>query len=214
MRAFLTAVAMLGLSLAPNASHAQKQFEGVITYDVNTGHKPHSAIVTAKGKRLRAEEWDEQGKPGTTGTILINAKGEFIMATPERKVFMRPGGGELRLDKPTHAWTFTKTGRSDTVLGNSCEYYTMHNTKSSKEQDTDLCIATTMGTVSVIPSRTFPGIDGQAQFPQGFLVLKSVDKNGKVLAVATKIDRHPVDDTLFEVASDWREMGIGAPTRP
>jgi len=214
MRPHLTAVVMLGVSLAPNASRAQKQFEGVITYEVHTSREPHSAIVTAKGKRLRAEGWDEQGKPGTSGTILINAKGEFIMATPERKAFMRPGGGELRLDSPTHAWTFTKTGRNDTVLGNACDYYTMHNTKSSREQDTDLCITTTMGTIAVIPSRTFPGIDGQAQFPQGFLVLKSVDKNGKVLAVATKIDRHPVDDKLFEVAPDWREINLGAPGRP
>ncbi|HEY6829016.1 MAG TPA: DUF4412 domain-containing protein [Gemmatimonadaceae bacterium] len=208
MRTYRTAIAMLGLSLAPYTSHAQKPFEGVINYEVYTSREPHSATVTVKGKRLRAENWDEQGKRGTGGTILINAKGEFIMATPERKVFMRPGGGELRLDSPTHAWTFTKTGRSETVLGNSCDYYTMHNTKAS-EPDSDLCIATTMGTISVIPSRTFPGIDGQSQFPNGFLVLKSVDKSGKVLAVATKIDRHSVSDDLFEVPSDWREIDLG-----
>jgi len=213
MRSYRTAAAMLGLSLAPHASRAQKPFEGVITYEIYTSRQPHLATVTAKGKRLRAEDWDEQGKRGTTGTILINAKGEFIMATPERKAFMRPGGGELRLESPMHAWTFMKTGRSETVLGNACEYYTMHNTKAS-EPDSDLCIATNMGTVGVIPSRTFPGIDGQAQFPQGFVVLKSVDKNGKVLAVATKIDRHPVDDGLFEVAPDWKEINTGARGRP
>jgi hypothetical protein len=214
MRAYVSAVAILGLSLAPHSSRGQKPFEGIITYDVYTGREPHSATVTAKGKRLRAEGWDEQGRQGTTGTILINAKGEFIMATPERKVFMRPGGGELRLDSPTHAWTFTKTGRNDAVLGSSCDYYTMHNTRSSKEQDTDLCISTTLGTIGVIPSRTFPGVEGLAQFPQGFVVLKTVDKNGKVLAVATKIDRHPVDEKLFEVESDWREISLGAPGRP
>jgi hypothetical protein len=204
MRAYQTAAAILALSLAPHASNAQKQFEGVITYDVYTGRDPHTATVTAKGKRLRAEGWDEQGKRGTSGTILINAKGEFIMATPESKLFLLTGGGELRLDNPTRAWTITNTGPGDKVLGNSCDYYTMHSTRAS-EQDTELCITTTMGTVSVVPSRTFPGIDGQAQFPNGFLVLKTVDKNGKVLAVATKIDRHSVSDDLFEVSSDWRE---------
>ena len=208
MRTYRTAAAMLGLSLAPHALCAQKQFEGVITYEMQTKAQPRTAIVTAKGTRVRAEGWDEGGRRNTVGTILINAKGELLLVTPEHKAYMRPGGGELRLDSPPHAWTFTKTGRSETILGNSCEYYTMHNTKAP-EPDADLCITTSLGLISVIPGKMFAGVDGQAQFPKGFVVLKSVDKSGKVIGVATKIDRHPVSDELFEVPSDWREVNTG-----
>lgn len=204
---------MIGLSFAPRAMRAQKDFEGTITYDVYTRSQPHTSVVTAKGMRLRAEGWDEEGKGQESGTVLVNAKGELLIVIPDRKMYLRVGSGELRLDNPTHAWTFTKTGRSETILGNSCDYYTMHNTKA-KDKDHDLCITTSMGTVSMIPGKTFAGPDAHAQFPSGFVVLKSMDKDGKVLAVATKIDRHAVNDDLFEIGPDWKDINSLRGGRP
>ncbi len=201
-------LAMLASALAPRPLQAQRQFEGVITYEIYTRRQPQTAVVTAKGLRLRADGWDEGGRGRESGTVLVNAKGEVIMAMPEHKAYLRVGSGDARLDNPPHAWTFTKTGRSETVLGNSCDYYTIHNTKAP-DTDHDLCITTSMGSVNIIPGRTLAGPDAHAQFPNGFLVLKAVDKNGQLVGVVTKIDRHPVSDDLFEVGSDWREMNTG-----
>ena len=208
----IVSVAAGALPFSPAELVAQNQFEGVVTYAVYTQRQPQTSVVTAKGTRLRAEGWDEGGNGAEGGVLLVNAKGDVIMAMPEQKMYVRPGA-RMPLDKPTHAVTFTKTGRSDSILGQSCEYYTMHN-PAAPEEDRDLCITTSLGTIAMIPGKLFAGAEGRAQFPNGFLVLKSVDNKGKVLAVATKIDRHPIDDGVFEIAPDWKEIGVGARGRP
>ena len=135
---------------------------------------------------------------------MVDAKGDLILGSAERKTYMRPGA-RMSDDKQTNAMTFTKTGRSESILGYKCDYYTMHQV-SFPDKDRDLCITTALGTLAIIPGRFLVGADAKARFPNGFFVLKTLDTNGSVLAVATKIERRALSDALFEPPADWREM--------
>jgi len=186
------------------ALFAQKQFEGVVTYDSYTHGKPHTSTLSVKGDRLRAEGFDDAGRDEQSGVLIVNSKHELLSAMPERHFYVVINAN-FHLDKPTSLLTFTKTGQSESVAGYSCEHYVMSNPKSPG-RDLDLCITTALGSVAIVPGQFFAGAEGQAQFRDGFLVLKSTDKKGNLLATATKVERRSMSDALFEPASDWKEV--------
>ena len=205
MRSRRAAIAIsIVASLWPGSLRAQKPFEGVVTYESYTRGKPHTSTLSVKGDRLRAEGFDQGGRDEQQGVLILNAKHELLTAMPERHFYMVINAN-YHLDKPTSLLTFTKTGNSESVAGYSCDHYVMSNPKSPSH-DLDLCITTALGTVSMVPGQFFAGAEATAQFKSGFLVLKSADKQGKLLATVTKVDRRPMSDELFEPAADWKEI--------
>ncbi len=202
------ATAVAAMSLHPMRLAAQSPFEGVVTFETHTRGQVGTSTLSVKGTRFRADGWQMDRDP-RGGTVIVDSKGDLILGSAERKAYMRPGT-HMKLDKPTYSISFTKTGRSDNVLGYKCDYYAMHG-KSSDREDRDLCVTKALGPVTMIPGNPFAGVEATAQFPNGFFVLKTLDKNGNVLAVATKVERKPLSDDLFEPPADWREMGRGRP---
>lgn len=205
-RAVLSAL-LATVSVAPSTLLAQKQFEGVITYESYTHGKPHPSTLSVKGDRLRAEGFDEGGRDAQRGVLILNSKHELLSAMPERHFYVIINSN-YHLDKPTNLLTFTKTGNSESVAGYKCDHYLMSNGRSP-EHDLDLCITTALGSASIVPGQIYAGAEGRAQFRDGFLVLKSVDKKGTLLATATKVERRPMSDDLFEPAPDWKEANSG-----
>src|SRR5690242_21498439 len=113
-------------AICPPVLHAQKQFEGVVTYDSYTHGKPHTSTLSVKGDRFRAEGFDDAGRDEQSGVLIVNSKHELLSAMPERHFYVVINAN-FHLDKPTNLLTFTKTGKSESVAGYSCEHYVMSN---------------------------------------------------------------------------------------
>jgi hypothetical protein len=142
-------------------------------------------------------------------------KGQVLLMFAPRKFYMKqPVATDL--DQAVDLVTFTKVGKSESVAGNQCEYYAMQF-KNSAAMDRQFCVATDLGFVGFTPeARLHEGLSAigigavaRRKFPAGFLVLKAIDKSGKVVFAANKIERRALGDDVFDVPAGWAE----APTR-
>lgn len=209
----------IGFTLALSAFRspsvqAQKQFEGVITAESNVNRRPQTETLYVKGLRWRLDGYDPN--PQARGAYMVgDDKGQILLMMAPRKFYMRqPVATDI--DEAVNLVTFTKVGRSESVAGNQCEYYTMQF-KNSAAMDRQFCIATDLGFVGFAPEvRVHEGIASlgigavaRKKFPGGFLVLKAIDKSGKVVFAATKIERRSLGDDLFDTPPGWSE----APSR-
>lgn len=192
---------------------AQANFEGIVTQNV-TAFPGREVTTWVKGPRFRAQI---PGPDGNMMTMISNERGGIVMLIAEQKTYytLSAGGRGAGGSPPT----VTPTGRTETIAGSQCTYYHLHRA-SGEPANEDLCVTSAFGYIK--PARA-PGMDEQfirRTWPDGFLVLKSIDANGKVQSQVTRIQKTAVSDALFSPPSDYTELrmpgnpGLGALRKP
>jgi hypothetical protein len=206
------------IAFRAGAVEAQRPFEGVILAESFVNRQPQSETLYVKGNRWRLEGFDRASK--SAGAMIGDDKGQISLLMPSRRVYMRqPVASDL--DSALKLVTFTKVGRSELVAGSQCDYYKVQF-QNSAAMDRQFCVATDIGFVGFTPeARVHEGLASlgigaiaRRKFPSGFVVLKALDKTGKVIFAATKIDRRALGDDLFEPPAGWREAPTGRPGSP
>lgn len=186
-------------------------FEGVFTLSMATGPKPSVATAYVKGDRLRMET-DVAGVPAA---MIADGKGNLVMLISPLKqysvmdmksAFQAAGSGTLQ---------FAKTGRRETIVGQACEYYTMTRTGPVPTGMGEACVTTELGFIGLNLGGRGSGMLSPADeqtmrqmFPSGFLVLKQLGTDGKLLYEVTKITRQPVPDSMFAPPAGFTEMKL------
>lgn len=197
---------------------AQRPLEGVILAESFVNRQPQSETLYVKGNRWRLEGYDRISK--SAGAMIGDDKGQISLLMPSRRVYMRQAVAS-DLDSALKLVTFTKVGRSESVAGSPCDYYKVQF-QNSAAMDRQFCVATDLGFVGFTPeARVHEGLASlgigavaRRKFPNGFVVLKALDKAGKVIFAATKIDRRGLGDDLFEPPAGWREAPTGRSGAP
>jgi hypothetical protein len=204
-------VAVLGLATLHSTSvEAQKSFEGVITAESYVNRQTLTETLFVKGSRWRLDGFDPT-RQAKDGVVVGDDKGHLTLWLPRQHAYMRqPVATDI--DQAVDLVTFTRVGRSESVAGSQCDYY-MVQFKNSATMDRQFCVATELGFVGFTPeARVHEGLAAigigavaRRKFPGGFVVLKAIDKTGKVVFAATKVDRRSLGDDMFEPPAGWSE---------
>jgi len=226
----MRAVLRLLLAFATSAtlaspSHAQRKFEGTLTYDIDIGGRQMIVVLSARGNKAR----QDVDMPGTSvvskGTyqLVDYDKDNVITVVPAMKRFMvmdlkplRDASGETRARRDSTRermlGAMTATGRRESVAGVECEVYT--NTELPGDE---WCITSALGYFRAFegPRGASPMSPGAAvsplmrTFKDGAVVLRlrmTGPDGNEVKMVATKIDRSPPPPKTFAIPAGFEEM--------
>jgi len=183
------AVALIVAFSAPPAA----PFEGTVTFTTDRGTTLYYAIrggmarMTVSGEGVVAMIIDPKRRLVT-----------FVLHTG-RKYIERPMPDTTARDSVT----LTDTGKGEVVAGVQCETWHVSAPKTAY----DVCAASGMGGFFP-PMRS--STDAQPAWAQqmrnDFFPLKVTDGAGKVLLLATKIERKTLDPSLFVVPAGYTKM--------
>jgi uncharacterized protein DUF4412 len=231
--------ALLILLLAPVAARAQGTFDGTVVGRMTT---PEGKAVVFRvyqlGSRSRQEYEMERGM--TMTSIYDATTGEGLMLVPQQRKYMvwnlremsragramTQGTGGAGPAPDFSKMKVTRTGRSETIAGISCEHYVFVNTETPDHRPVDICGAPGLG---------FMGLDGQAgaRLPSAAALLRSQNPELARLAragffplsmtftdsksqesrwVITQIDRRRPEAALFAPPPGYTKMEM--PGRP
>jgi hypothetical protein len=223
---FISVVAASVLAL-PAA--AQTPFQGVVTYRMTSEGRSFDVAYMTKGDRVRTEmEMD-----GMQMFMLMDA-GKATMTTvmPDQRMYMTMDLNRMAArsgERNTEVPKITRTGRTETIAGHSCEHYLMGD-----KQDVDVCVASGLGYYLAgsapgqrgrspsfgLPSAGDPRwAEFREMFKDGFFPLKTTLTEGgkvKMEMVATSVEPRALGDDLFTVPAGFQEMrmpGMG-PNQP
>lgn len=184
-------------------------FEGVITLAMSMGAKPTVATAWVSGDRMRLE----MEIAGVPGAMISDGQGNMIMLINPLKQYSVMNIKGMMDGASQGALQFTKTGRRETIVGQACEFYTMARAGAKDGAMGEACVTTALGFVGLnVGSRGSGMLSAddervmRQQFPSGFLVLKQLGPDGKVLYEVTKIARQAVAATMFEPPAGYSEM--------
>jgi hypothetical protein len=211
---------------APVPAAAQgSAFEGVITSNFyGKPDKPPFEIKSSiKGTHLRQDMnaggmamYTIMDLQGAKMTSVIPSQQMYMTMDLEKAMAMaHPGESE---DEPTTPPPLTKTGKTETIAGRSCDHYLMGD-----DQDMDVCAAKGLGVFAMGSSGGMGGgpMGGMSlpegwdqyasQFSEGFYPLKMEEIDGderKLIMEVTKIEPQSLSDDLFVVPADYKEMKV------
>lgn len=183
---------------------AAQQFEGAITVTMTSGNgQAQEMTYLAKGGKIRI---DVPGGSGGGAVIMDGSTKKMTMLMTAQKIYLEMDinsiGGEATKAPPK----ITRTGRMDTVAGYKCE----HVTVTDDEGDTDVCMATGLGSF-MLPA----GGRGAAPAQNSWVKALSeagfplrVERAGKVSLEATKIEKKTLDASLFSVPDGFTKMDM------
>lgn len=163
----------LGLSVA-GAQIAAAQgtgFEGVTTYQLHSEKSPaRTMVVTSKGNKLRVDMSDPTN-PSRGGSFVMDgdAHTRMMVMNEQKKYIIMPESMAGGMGKGADAadgkkFTFTKTGRTETVAGVTCQV--IHGTgtdTNGKTEEGDMCVAKGVG----FNPAMWENLGGQAGAPRG-----------------------------------------------
>jgi hypothetical protein len=232
MRRLTIVVSTLGLLLSRSAAlHAQAGFEGVIefktAYDEEDGER--TMVQMSKGSKIRFEQHGSESSDEAGIAIFDLTSRNMVVLLPSQHTYMtmdlRAQGKAAK--KPVQAngrdaVKFTRTGRTETVAGVSCDIYHATGTEDGEPMEGDACLAKGIGFAMFEVAAALKG-DDQSQDPvmgmfeefvrQDLHVIKMTEiKEGKarVTLVAVKIERKSLDPALFSPPAGFTEMKMPA----
>lgn len=201
----------LAIACVPAVLSAQAKFEGTITAKMSAA-AAGSADVTyfVKGDQFRM---DMAGRGGSMYVLRDQAKNTTYMVMPAQRMYMEmpiPSTPDAAEAKPTDV---KMTGRKETIAGVECE----HAIITSDKVEYDACIAHGLGMFPVVNNPMGRGRDtpaawqklGRDAFP-----LKVQRAGDQVNFEVTKIERKPLDASLFAVPDGFQSMGGMGRGRP
>jgi hypothetical protein len=212
-------------------------FDGTLTYVMHSETGKTATLVTAtKGQKIRVDVADP-ANPTRQAAFLIDAGAHTrtILLPSQKKYITIPesmagamagmgggmgGGGAAAVGTPPK-FTFTKTGRTETVAGVSCEV--IHGTGTANDGKTvegDVCVAKGVGfnpgAWAQLGGGQAPGhanMDAirDAIGPGNGVLKMTSTKDGKqeFELEVTKIDRASPSDDIFTPPADYTTMSMG-----
>lgn len=186
---------------------AQGDFEGVIHITTFDEGESMAGVLRIKGSRWRFEtEMD-----GERAAFVRGRDGRaFTVIHSERQYVWLPDmGGE------DEAMQFEATGASETVAGYECRYHRVRDPDEVMDGD-EVCVTTALGFVGIGPTGAATRLDDAAlrqQFRDGFMILRSRNRQGVVEYEVTRVERTAVADDMFEPPAGYTELrapGMGS----
>ena len=229
---FFCAAALVALPCAASLALAQAGFEGVVAYKM-AGNKGAATEMTQMYKGTKSRTEITSGAQ-STAMIMDAVAGTMTILMPPQKQYMvmdmkNMGGGLAGMlgkghkDSSSGGGTpgslpkITATGRKETIAGHECEYYIMGD-----KQEMEVCSAKGLGMFMMGQSpmggamssmaslaALATGSDAAKLFADGFFPLKMVNtEHGKkeVVMEATRVEKKPLDASLFVPPPDYKEM--------
>lgn len=239
---------------APNRAIAQTQFDGVITFHTHSYSGNDATLIqSTSGNKLRLETIYATLGPGTSAvliadgdahtlTMLMPGQRHYVRFTEDQmKTLMANGQAMAQQMAETHddvkpRWskrgTITISGRTDTVLGVSCDVYrdvrdpdSAGASRPGEPTELEVCVANGVGFVATqaFSRMIAPDVGGAspagnasslAQWAEllkggrGILKVTSIDGGQSVVRlIATNIDRSPPNGSVFEVPPGYTQFG-------
>lgn len=216
-------------------------FEGVISMQLRVPtSKPMEMTYFVKGERARVETNMPESPMGSAVVLWDMPAGKMTMLMPPMKAYTtmdaKKMGDEIRAGQEKDASgevkfpKLTATGKTETIAGHSCEHYLMGD-----KQEIDMCVAKGLGYfgmgnqeggLAALKNLVFsPKLLAEAAahpkwvklLEGGAFPLKmTVSEGGKpgMTMEATKIEPKKLDDALFAVPPDYKEVKMpGMPGR-
>jgi hypothetical protein len=175
--------------------------------------------------------WDLEGAKITT--LMPSRKMYITMDLKEAAEGMKEAAKQMKKSQGQEEETkfpkLTETGKQETIAGYTCEHWLMGD-----RQDIDMCVAKGLGYFEMggqgggglgsLKSLAFSPklLTEAAAHPEWVKLLEGgafplklqalEDGNVKMTMEATKIERKPLDDSLFAVPPDYKELNIGSPS--
>lgn len=178
------------------AALAAQAFEGTITRVAHADGRDVETRMWIKGDRARVEFESPMGPMA----FLVDTKGTVTRVMDAQKRYMNlPGKTGLSLK-------YAATGKHETVAGHSCDDYRVEGGREKNEQ---ICVATHLGYLAMGPAGPMGGADLvalKAQFPRGFVALKSMSGDGTVRSEVTKVERTAVSEGKVTLPKDYVDM--------
>ncbi len=202
----MLAIALAAMFVAGMAFTVHSQtFEGVVEFSVSTpeGHIPMTYM--AKGDNARV---DMEGRPGMKAAILINVK--------EKKTVMLMEGMNMYMnipapkpeDMPESKPEISKTGKTQEILGYTCEQYIIKD----GDMQSEVWVTKDLGSFAMFRMGP-PGRGAKEEAWQkvigseGGFPLKAMTKSGDESVnemIATKIEKKSLDDGLFQIPEGYK----------
>jgi hypothetical protein len=220
----------LGISIAGVQSAAAQAtgFEGTLTYEIHSANGKTMTLVTmSQGNKMRMQMSDPDN-PTHSGAFVVDgdAHTRMMVMDAQKKYIVIPESMANMMGKGVNPanvpqWTFTKTGRTETVAGVSCEVMHASGTNNGKSEEADACIAKGVGfnpgtfaSMSAQGGAAYPNIAAMRDaIGAGNGVVKvTTTKDGKpdVTMEVTKIDRSPVSSDAFSPPAGYTPIQMGA----
>ena len=230
-------------SAAPSSAG---DFEGMIAMKMETDNQTNAEMTYfLKGKHTRIETKIANLPEGSAVMLWDLDAGKIVTLMPSKKMYMtmdmKSAAEDMKQMKKSQGQEdvefpkLTPTGKQETIAGYTCEHWLM-----GENQDIDMCVAKGLGYfgmggqsaggLSSLKSLAFSPkmLAAAAAHPEwvkflngGAFPLKlSAMRDGKVTMTmeATRIDKKPLDDSLFVIPTDYKEFSMpnipGMPAPP
>ena len=199
------------IGFASLAATAQS-FEGTIEFKKKTTADTTKYIYYVKGDKIRIDEIGaKSGKP--EGTFLVDTKeSKMISLSHERKIFMDKSQGAPPIINGKPA--VSKTKNTKTIQGYKCTEYVVKNT----EENTKISYWVASDKFDFFP-RLLKLLNRKDKFSTYYQQLNDVDGMFPFLAVespmdgkekgrleVTKIEKKPMEASLFEIPKDYKKF--------
>lgn len=206
MKKFLLGLAMM-LMAGVGSLHAFVSFEGEVDYKITTGDKSGDMNYLLKGKKMRMD-MDMEGH--SQSMIFDMPTRKMLMLMPEQKMYMTMDIPENKQEaaKAKSEGKFTKTGKTETILGYKCEEWLYE----SKHGTTSIWAASGLGNFMGMGQKSGMGASAWTQMvkSKGLFPLRVTSKGangkGEMSMEATKVEKRSLSDSLFEVPAGFKKM--------
>ena len=208
-RAALPAVSLAALALCGSITPlgAQSAFEGVITIATHG----RQGDVSSMQYMLRDGKMRMDFAAGGAMSAIVDPKAEkmYVVMAPQRMYMER----SITIDDAARATAsskaeITKTGRKETIAGYECEHWTI----TDAGEQYDACVAKGLGTFfqgeSALARHGAP--QWFEELKDGLFPLRVARANGETVLEVTRIERKPMDASLFAVPAGFRKVDMPA----
>jgi len=201
------------LAIVASGSLAAQGFEGAITIRMTgrPGTPPQEMEYLSRGGNVRVNINSPAGSMSILGLkaesktyMLMEAQHMYMEVTPESMNAALSNADEPKV---------TKTGRKETIAGESCEHVMIETGGANGPQKADVCMAYAIGPfVNPMANMTRMTAWQRQLVKEGGFPLRVTLADGTVPIEVTKIEKKRVNDTLFRIPADFSKMEM--PRRP
>lgn len=213
MNMFRDVPGVLFLAVTAAGPLAAQGFEGAITLRMASrqGAPPQEMEYLSRGGNVRV---NVNSPAGSMSIIGLQAESKTYMLMEAQRMYMEvpPESMSAALSKADEP-KVTKTGRKETIAGESCEHVIIETSGANGPQKTDVCMAYGLGPFVSPMSNMARMTAWQRQLiKEGGFPLRVTLGDGSVPIEVTKIEKKRVSETLFRIPADFSKMDM--PRRP